>query len=103
MEDVAVRPTAVQTPRGSPLWSPAFEALNLPGQAATNFPDFAAIEQALVGHDLHEEVCQDLAAPAPLAASLGRALDQKSAPEAALLHDIAGLINGALEKTRRVA
>jgi len=103
MEDVAVRQTAVQIPLGSPLWSHAFEALNLPGRAAAHFPDFAAIEQALVGHDLHEEVCQDLAATAALAASLGRVLEQKSASEAALLHDIAGLINGALEKTRRVA
>jgi two-component system CheB/CheR fusion protein len=65
--------------------------------------DLSTIEQALVGHDLHEEVCQDLAATAALATSLGRLFEQRGAPEAVRIYEVASLITGALEKTRRVA
>jgi signal transduction histidine kinase len=102
MENFAIRSLALGHGAAAAAFPPD-DTFELPSGQAPEFPDFAAIEQALVGHDLHEEVCQDLAATAALAASLGRALEQKCATSATRLHEIAGLINGALEKTRRVA
>ena len=89
--------------RASLIGATARKPLHSSAPPALEFADLAAIEQALVGHDLHEEICQDLAATAALATSLGRLFEQGSTPEVARFHDLAGLITGALEKTRRVA
>jgi signal transduction histidine kinase len=104
MQDFAVRQMTAQHPSVAALERAAYHALEevSTGREA-HVPNFAAIEQALVGHDLHEEVCQDLAATATLAACLAAAFEKKSAPEAPRLREIAALVNAALEKTRRVA
>jgi PAS domain S-box-containing protein len=60
-------------------------------------------EQRRIGHDLHDGVCQQLAAINYLVDILGDHLQEKSAPEAAETERIANLINETNALARRVA
>jgi PAS domain S-box-containing protein len=60
-------------------------------------------EQRRIGHDLHDGVCQQLAAVNYLADMLGDQLRDKRVPEAAEAERIANLINEANTQARNVA
>jgi PAS domain S-box-containing protein len=60
-------------------------------------------EQQRLGHDLHDGVCQQLAAIAYRAHILARHLSEKSAAESSEAGDISHLINESLVQTRTVA
>ena len=60
-------------------------------------------EQRRIGHDLHDGVCQQLAAIAYLVDILGDQLKEQSAPESAEAERIGGLINEANAQARGVA
>ena len=60
-------------------------------------------EQRRIGHDLHDGVCQQLAAIAYLLDILGDRLQEKKAPEAAEAERIGNLINEANAQARSVA
>ena len=60
-------------------------------------------EQRRIGHDLHDGVCQQLAAIAYLVDILGDRLQEKKAPEAAEAERIGNLINEANAQARSVA
>ncbi len=60
-------------------------------------------EQQRLGHDLHDGVCQQLAAIAYRAHILARHLNDKNAAESSEAGDISDLINESLVQTRTVA
>jgi PAS domain S-box-containing protein len=60
-------------------------------------------EQRRIGHDLHDGVCQQLAAIAYLMDILGDQLREKDAPESAEAERIAKLVNEANSQARSVA
>lgn len=60
-------------------------------------------EQQRLGHDLHDGVCQQLAAIAYRTHILARQLKDKNLPESAEAGEISGLINESLVQTRTVA
>jgi len=60
-------------------------------------------EQRRIGHDLHDGVCQQLAAVAYLMDILGDQLREKGAPESAEAERIAKLVNEANGQARSVA
>src|SRR5207244_647101 len=60
-------------------------------------------EQRRIGHDLHDGVCQQLAAVNYLADILGDRLRDRTAPESAEAERIATLINEANAQARSVA
>lgn len=60
-------------------------------------------EQHRLGHDLHDGVCQQLAAIAYRTHILARHLDEKEVAESAEASDICNLINESLVQTRAVA
>jgi signal transduction histidine kinase len=60
-------------------------------------------EQRRIGQDLHDDLCQDLAAIGCVATMLHDDLDSEGRPEAATAGEIAGLISDAVVKTRDLA
>jgi PAS domain S-box-containing protein len=60
-------------------------------------------EQQRLGHDLHDGVCQQLAAIAYRAHIMARHLKEKDAAESSEASDISNLINESLVQTRTVA
>ena len=60
-------------------------------------------EQRRIGHDLHDGVCQQLAAIAYLVDIMGDKLQEKKAPESADAEKIETLINEATQQARAVA
>lgn len=65
--------------------------------------DISNREQRRIGHDLHDGVCQQLAAINYLVDILGDRLQEKSQPEAAEAERIGNLINEANAQARNVA
>jgi PAS domain S-box-containing protein len=65
--------------------------------------EISAREQRRIGHDLHDGVCQQLAAITYLVDILGDRLQEKKAPEAAEAERIGNLINEANAQARSVA
>ena len=60
-------------------------------------------EQRRIGHDLHDGVCQQLAAIGVLSDILADKLDEQTRPEAPDAHKITDLVNQANQQTRTVA
>ena len=60
-------------------------------------------EQQRLGHDLHDGVCQQLAAISYRTHILARRLDAQGVPDSSEAHDIGKLINDSLVQTRAVA
>jgi len=60
-------------------------------------------EQQRIGHDLHDGVCQQLAAIGVLSDILADKLDEQTRPEASDAHKITDLLNQANQQTRTVA
>jgi PAS domain S-box-containing protein len=60
-------------------------------------------EQRRIGHDLHDGVCQQLAATTYLMDILTEQLQEKGAPEAAEAERIGKLINESITQTRSIA
>lgn len=60
-------------------------------------------EQRRIGHDLHDGVCQQLAATTYLIDILADQLQEKNCPESAEAERISRLINETITQTRRVA
>ena len=65
--------------------------------------DVANKEQQRLGHDLHDGVCQQLAAIAYRTHILARRLNAQGVPDSSEAHDIGKLINESLVQTRAVA
>ncbi|HUE37323.1 MAG TPA: sensor histidine kinase [Candidatus Acidoferrum sp.] len=60
-------------------------------------------EQRRIGHDLHDSLCQHLAATAMAGQVLGEKLAAKSSPEAADAREVVRLIEGSISLTRNLA
>lgn len=65
--------------------------------------EISSKEQQRIGHDLHDGVCQQLAAISYRTHILARKLEAKAAPESADAENIGALINESLVQTRAVA
>lgn len=65
--------------------------------------EISSREQRRIGHDLHDGVCQQLAAIAYRMDILGDQLQEKSLPESAETEKIGSLLHEAIQQTRGVA
>ena len=65
--------------------------------------EISSREQRRIGHDLHDGVCQQLAAIAYRLDILGEQLQEKAVPESAEAERIGVLLNQAVQQTRGVA
>ena len=65
--------------------------------------EISSREQRRIGHDLHDGVCQQLAAIAYRMDILGDQLQEKGVAESAEVERVGGLVNEAINQTRSVA
>jgi len=65
--------------------------------------EISSREQRRIGHDLHDGVCQQLAAIAYRMDILGEQLQEKGVAESAEAERVGGLVNEAINQTRSVA